>query len=122
MPPCDAPDSYGWTPVVGEFDINAPASAIVKWQPLYCATNNGGGAARLCRICGMLPTIGRSRAPTFANGKDASLRGSNGGRNFAIVRHSRRNVGEVNMAWKAPKIVEVPVGMEINMYACAARK
>jgi coenzyme PQQ precursor peptide PqqA len=26
------------------------------------------------------------------------------------------------MAWKAPKIVEVPVGMEINMYACAARK
>ncbi|AMA59494.1 MULTISPECIES: pyrroloquinoline quinone precursor peptide PqqA [Bradyrhizobium] len=26
------------------------------------------------------------------------------------------------MAWKAPKIVEVPVGMEINMYACASRK
>ncbi|MBW7961314.1 pyrroloquinoline quinone precursor peptide PqqA [Bradyrhizobium sediminis] len=26
------------------------------------------------------------------------------------------------MAWKAPKIVEVPVGMEINMYACAVRK
>ncbi|HTO65671.1 pyrroloquinoline quinone precursor peptide PqqA [Bradyrhizobium sp.] len=26
------------------------------------------------------------------------------------------------MAWKAPKIVEVPCGMEINMYACAARK
>jgi coenzyme PQQ precursor peptide PqqA len=30
--------------------------------------------------------------------------------------------GERKMAWKAPKIVEVPVGMEINMYACAARK
>jgi coenzyme PQQ precursor peptide PqqA len=29
---------------------------------------------------------------------------------------------ESQMAWKAPKIVEVPVGMEINMYACAARK
>jgi coenzyme PQQ precursor peptide PqqA len=29
---------------------------------------------------------------------------------------------ESTMAWKAPKIVEVPVGMEINMYACAARK
>jgi coenzyme PQQ precursor peptide PqqA len=29
---------------------------------------------------------------------------------------------ETEMAWKAPKIVEVPVGMEINMYACAARK
>ncbi|MBW5433389.1 pyrroloquinoline quinone precursor peptide PqqA [Bradyrhizobium canariense] len=26
------------------------------------------------------------------------------------------------MAWKAPKIVEVSVGMEINMYACALRK
>jgi coenzyme PQQ precursor peptide PqqA len=30
--------------------------------------------------------------------------------------------GEAKMAWKTPKIVEVPVGMEINMYACAARK
>jgi coenzyme PQQ precursor peptide PqqA len=29
---------------------------------------------------------------------------------------------ERHMAWKAPKIVEVAVGMEINMYACAARK
>ena len=26
------------------------------------------------------------------------------------------------MAWKAPQIVEVAVGMEINMYACAKRK
>ncbi|TMJ47074.1 MAG: pyrroloquinoline quinone precursor peptide PqqA [Alphaproteobacteria bacterium] len=26
------------------------------------------------------------------------------------------------MTWKAPKVIEVPVGMEINMYACAARK
>jgi coenzyme PQQ precursor peptide PqqA len=26
------------------------------------------------------------------------------------------------MAWKAPKIVEVQVGMEINMYACAVRE
>jgi coenzyme PQQ precursor peptide PqqA len=29
---------------------------------------------------------------------------------------------ETEMSWKTPKIVEVPVGMEINMYACAARK
>ena len=29
---------------------------------------------------------------------------------------------ETAMAWKTPKIVEVSVGMEINMYACAARK
>jgi len=30
--------------------------------------------------------------------------------------------GKSQMAWKAPKIVEVSVGMEINMYMCAARK
>jgi len=35
-----------------------------------------------------------------------------------FVRFARR----AKMAWKTPKIVEVPVGMEINMYACAARK
>lgn len=29
---------------------------------------------------------------------------------------------ETRMTWKTPKIVEVPVGMEINMYACASRK
>jgi coenzyme PQQ precursor peptide PqqA len=29
---------------------------------------------------------------------------------------------EISMAWKTPKIVEVHAGMEINMYACAARK
>ncbi|QLH73859.1 pyrroloquinoline quinone precursor peptide PqqA [Rhodopseudomonas palustris] len=26
------------------------------------------------------------------------------------------------MAWKKPEIVEIAVGLEINMYACAARK
>ncbi|MGT2435478.1 pyrroloquinoline quinone precursor peptide PqqA [Bradyrhizobium betae] len=26
------------------------------------------------------------------------------------------------MTWKAPKIVEVPCGMEINMYVSATRK
>ena len=34
----------------------------------------------------------------------------------------RQTSWEDGMIWKAPKIVEVPVGMEINMYACAARK
>jgi len=29
---------------------------------------------------------------------------------------------ETSMAWKKPTIVEVPVGLEINMYACAVRK
>jgi coenzyme PQQ precursor peptide PqqA len=35
-----------------------------------------------------------------------------------VVPRERRS----KMTWKTPKIVEVPVGMEINMYACAARK
>ncbi|ABN77552.1 pyrroloquinoline quinone precursor peptide PqqA [Cereibacter sphaeroides] len=26
------------------------------------------------------------------------------------------------MAWKTPRYDETPVGMEINMYACAKRK
>ena len=29
---------------------------------------------------------------------------------------------EWQMAWKTPKIIEVSVGMEINMYMCATRK
>ena len=40
----------------------------------------------------------------------------------ASVRHSRQISWENAMTWKTPKIVEVSVGMEINMYACAARK
>jgi len=38
------------------------------------------------------------------------------------LQRGNRAIKETEMAWKAPKIVEVPVGMEINMYACAARK
>jgi coenzyme PQQ precursor peptide PqqA len=30
--------------------------------------------------------------------------------------------GDFTMTWKTPKIVEVHVGLEINMYACAVRK
>jgi coenzyme PQQ precursor peptide PqqA len=40
---------------------------------------------------------------------------------FAVVRVCTIT-RETQMTWKTPKIVEVPVGMEINMYACAARK
>ncbi len=36
-------------------------------------------------------------------------------------RRLHRNV-EKDQWPDAPKIVEVPIGMEINMYACAARK
>jgi coenzyme PQQ precursor peptide PqqA len=38
------------------------------------------------------------------------------------VKQFLQSTRRAKMAWKAPKIVEVPVGMEINMYACAARK
>jgi len=38
------------------------------------------------------------------------------------VDDAPNQLGEWNMTWKTPKIVEVSVGMEINMYACAARK
>jgi coenzyme PQQ precursor peptide PqqA len=44
---------------------------------------------------------------------------------YYLVRRAefvRFHLRRAKMAWKAPKIVEVPVGMEINMYACAARK
>jgi coenzyme PQQ precursor peptide PqqA len=37
---------------------------------------------------------------------------------LAIVPRSAK---EDNMSWKTPKIAEVSVGMEINMYACAWR-
>jgi coenzyme PQQ precursor peptide PqqA len=52
--------------------------------------------------------------------RSARLRASNDRRSFmtAFAPSTWRD----QMAWKTPKIVEVPVGMEINMYACAARK
>jgi coenzyme PQQ precursor peptide PqqA len=46
-------------------------------------------------------------------------------RKYAIVGNTgvdAPNLKEENMTWNAPKIVEVAVGMEINMYACASRK
>jgi coenzyme PQQ precursor peptide PqqA len=51
------------------------------------------------------------------------LRDSGCGPRFNVgVEYTPNFSWEVGMTWKAPKIVEVPVGMEINMYACAARK
>lgn len=60
---------------------------------------------------------------TILSVQNARLRYFGGGPILVSVRQSavpfeRRS----EMAWKTPKIVEVPVGMEINMYACAARK
>jgi coenzyme PQQ precursor peptide PqqA len=39
-----------------------------------------------------------------------------------LAQTARQQPWEARLTWKTPKIVEVPVGMEINMYACAARK
>jgi coenzyme PQQ precursor peptide PqqA len=54
------------------------------------------------------------------------LRGVHGGPRFTPGASHAPNYLQVTwetlMSWKTPKIVEVPVGMEINMYACAARK
>lgn len=53
----------------------------------------------------------------------AHLRGVRRGPRFefgATVRVKLQR--EDGMSWKTPKIVEVPVGMEINMYVCATRK
>jgi coenzyme PQQ precursor peptide PqqA len=41
---------------------------------------------------------------------------------YSRARKPSRSKRRLEMSWKTPKIVEVPVGMEINMYACAARK
>jgi coenzyme PQQ precursor peptide PqqA len=41
---------------------------------------------------------------------------------FSVRRSAVLFERRSEMAWKTPTIVEVPVGMEINMYACAARK
>jgi coenzyme PQQ precursor peptide PqqA len=38
------------------------------------------------------------------------------------ARELRQITWEIQMTWKTPKIVEVQVGMEINMYACAVRE
>ena len=66
--------------------------------------------------------VQRNIFPADAGGKDSAGELSDLhyfiGRAEFVRFHPRR----AKMAWKAPKIVEVPVGMEINMYACAARK
>jgi coenzyme PQQ precursor peptide PqqA len=36
--------------------------------------------------------------------------------------NDRPTQGGNEMTWKTPKIVEIAVGLEINMYACAVRK
>ena len=40
----------------------------------------------------------------------------------ASASKSRLTQGGTEMTWKTPKIAEIAVGLEINMYACAVRK
>jgi coenzyme PQQ precursor peptide PqqA len=44
------------------------------------------------------------------------------GEHPSLIAKARLEKRESQMAWKAPKVVEVSVGMEINMYMCATRK
>jgi len=34
----------------------------------------------------------------------------------------RCNIQEIIMAWKAPRVIEVPLGAEINSYVCGETK
>jgi coenzyme PQQ precursor peptide PqqA len=44
------------------------------------------------------------------------------GSRFKMARAFAPITWETRMTWRTPKIVEVQVGMEINMYVCATRK
>jgi hypothetical protein len=70
--------------------------------------------ARSCRICVTLPTPFIDALQRLQRKGASSL--SNEGRTFTSLRS---DTGEAKMAWKAPKIVEVPGW---KSYACAARK
>jgi len=50
------------------------------------------------------------------------LRCASVGSRFCAAPNVCANTWETQMTWKTPKIVEVQVGMEINMYVCATRK
>jgi coenzyme PQQ precursor peptide PqqA len=50
------------------------------------------------------------------------LRPARAGHRFDLGVNLAPSHLEDRMNWKTPKIVEVQVGMEINMYACASRK
>lgn len=85
--------------------ISAGVPALEDWTRTN-SRPSGAGAASLAPLRAAMATCTKRRAV---------LR-------FAPVRVFCTVTWETQMTWKTPKIVEVPVGMEINMYACAARK
>lgn len=93
MPPWDAPILPGAPPAVGECDINAPAVTIVKRQPSYIEADSRDPVARGSKFCGTPPTAVHFCAQRLQAGGSASLRGSNDGRNFVLLRS--RAVGNV---------------------------
>jgi coenzyme PQQ precursor peptide PqqA len=73
---------------------------LVQERNRFVQERNIGGQRSIFRTCAMLGVVLGS----------------------SLAWSSRQTSWEDGMTWKTPKIVEVPVGMEINMYACAARK
>jgi hypothetical protein len=93
MPPWDAPILPGAPPAVGECDINAPAVTIVKRQPLYIEADSRDPVARGSKFCERRPPPFTFAPQRLQAGGSASLRGSNDGRNFVLLRS--RAVGNV---------------------------
>jgi coenzyme PQQ precursor peptide PqqA len=62
------------------------------------------------------------RVPAAVRRSMREIRGTSRSSRSFLPQSKRPSSRRAGMAWKAPKIVEVSVGMEINMYACAARK
>jgi coenzyme PQQ precursor peptide PqqA len=81
-------------------DFRRSLSGLVREGNRFARERNVSGVLAILRTCAI---------PVLILGSTAA-------------RVQRRTGWENAMTWKTPKIVEVPVGMEINMYACAARK
>ena len=96
----------------------------LSWRPMRQAIlgkkNSRSSWIRICRQRWELQIAGTSAVRCTTTGQH--LHSMKRGLRFIVAPTLRPTPWETEMAWKAPKIVEVPVGMEINMYACAARK
>jgi coenzyme PQQ precursor peptide PqqA len=101
------------------------------WWRVRCVAAAGNCLTEQCRAFltgsnpgGCLQAVGQAGMSSSEVGRrHPGLRRAGGGPSFRRGANLAPNLlGRTRMTWKTPKIVEVPVGMEINMYACAARK